>query len=227
MKKSLAFSLIAACAAFASAGEWPVAKTYEGENLRRVKMPVGGIGTGTISLDGSGGLVDWEIMNAPGKGSVPTRQSVQAAFVVRTEDGDGNVCARLLQGPLDTSLYEGAAGSSAPNHGYPRFRECVFKAAYPLAQVELEDGGMPVSARLEAMNPLVGGNAEKSGMPVAFMRWSVKNDTRAPLKVTLAAIIPNPAGGNLSQEKLYGGSLVGFVQRGTGDESAESDSSRG
>lgn len=31
-------------------------------------MPVGGIGTGTISLTGNGALQDWEIMSAPAKG---------------------------------------------------------------------------------------------------------------------------------------------------------------
>lgn len=33
---------------------WPVLKTYEGGFLRRVKMPIGGIGTGTVSLLGRG-----------------------------------------------------------------------------------------------------------------------------------------------------------------------------
>ena len=48
-------------AASAFAAEWPVVRTYEGEGLRRVKMPLGGIGTGTISLSGRGSLVDWEL----------------------------------------------------------------------------------------------------------------------------------------------------------------------
>ena len=34
-------------------------------------MPLGGIGTGTISLSGRGGLVDWEVRNRPDKGFTP------------------------------------------------------------------------------------------------------------------------------------------------------------
>jgi len=43
------------------AGDWPVLKVYEGDSLRRVKMPLGGVGTGTISLAGRGALVDWNV----------------------------------------------------------------------------------------------------------------------------------------------------------------------
>ena len=59
MKKMLIVWLAAAVSA--RSAEWPVLKTYEGEYLRRVKMPLGGIGTGTISLAGNGSLVHWEI----------------------------------------------------------------------------------------------------------------------------------------------------------------------
>lgn len=53
---------------FCQQTDWPVLKTYSGEYLKRIAMPVGGIGTGTISLTGNGALQDWEIMSAPAKG---------------------------------------------------------------------------------------------------------------------------------------------------------------
>ena len=162
--------------------DWPVLREYRGKNLRRIRMPLGGIGTGKVSLCGTGGLRSFEIRNAPEKDFTPCRESVCPAFVLRVEDASGVIAARLLEGPVDTSEYEGCFGCAAPNHGYPRFASAVFKAAYPLAQVELNDPSMPIRATLEAMNPLVKGDAEASGMPVALLRWRLVNIGSAALR---------------------------------------------
>lgn len=45
------------------AEDWPVLKHYDKDHLHKIAMPVGGIGTGTISLAGNGALKDWEIGN--------------------------------------------------------------------------------------------------------------------------------------------------------------------
>ena len=47
--------------------DWPVLKHYDKEHLFQIALPLGGIGTGTVSLGGRGELRDWEIMNVPGK----------------------------------------------------------------------------------------------------------------------------------------------------------------
>ena len=51
--------------------EWPVLNTYDQRHLLRAAMPIGGIGTGTISLGGRGDLRDWEVGNRPAKGFLP------------------------------------------------------------------------------------------------------------------------------------------------------------
>ena len=56
--------------------DWPVLKTYDQDHLRRIAMPVGGIGTGTISLSGYGAFQDWEIMSRPAKGYNPQMSGV-------------------------------------------------------------------------------------------------------------------------------------------------------
>ena len=48
----------------------------------------------------------------------------------------------------------GSSGSTASNHGLPRFSNCSFGAAYPFGQVRLSDPGVPVSVNIEALNPL-------------------------------------------------------------------------
>ena len=60
---------------------WPQLRTYTGRRLRRIALPLGGIGTGTVSFGGRGNLRDWEIVNRPAKGFHPGT----AFFAIRTE----------------------------------------------------------------------------------------------------------------------------------------------
>ena len=46
-------------------------REFRGEALRTIAFPLGGIGTGSISLGGRGELRDWEIFNRPDKGNSP------------------------------------------------------------------------------------------------------------------------------------------------------------
>ena len=46
-------------------------RTFRGRHLREIAFPLGGIGTGCISLGGRGELRDWEIFNRPNKGFAP------------------------------------------------------------------------------------------------------------------------------------------------------------
>ena len=43
--------------------DYPVLKHYDKDHLLNIALPLGGIGTGTVSLGGRGELRDWEIMN--------------------------------------------------------------------------------------------------------------------------------------------------------------------
>ena len=177
--------------------DWPVLRSFRGEHLRRVAMPIGGIGTGAVSLGGRGNLRDWEIVNRPAKGFVPnvpiTRNMTEprAFFAVRVQAQDQPPVTRLLEGDLDPVEYEGTLGSPAPHHGLPRFADASFHAAYPLAQVCLRDPDVPLDLRLEAFNPLIPGRADDSGLPVAVLRWVAANPTDVPVQVSVCAALAN------------------------------------
>ncbi|OGV83705.1 MAG: hypothetical protein A3K19_13810 [Lentisphaerae bacterium RIFOXYB12_FULL_65_16] len=186
-----------------STAAWPVLKRYDRNHLARIAMPLGGIGTGTVSLGGRGDLRDWEIMNRPAKGN----RGPAAFFTLFAKAQGGAATARLLEGPLELDEYEGGFGSKAANHGLPRFRDCSFEAAYPLGQVLLSDPGVPVSVRLHAFNPLVPTDTDASGIPCAILRYTLTNRTARRVTASVCATLANNLG-------------VGIVQGATGNRNA-------
>ncbi len=171
---------------------WPVLKSYSGDHLARVALPVGGIGTGTVSLTGWGGWRHWEVMNRPSKNFTPAGQGGAAPFFALRAARRGEApVARLLEGQLPVSEWEGDEGSPSRQAGLPRFHRCTFRAAYPLASVELADDAMPVSAVLQVFNPLIPGDSARSGLPVALVRVVLRNPSRAPVTASVAAVLPN------------------------------------
>jgi len=155
-------------------------------------MPIGGIGTGNISIGGNGQWKDVEIMNKPGMGFYGSASPKNApCFMVFTQNESGEKHAKVLMGPISPTEYIGSQGSVAPNHGLPRFASATFDAAYPFATVNLEDNGMPVSAKVKVFNPFIPGDAINSGIPIAVIRYEIKNKTNQPLTVAVAGSLDN------------------------------------
>ncbi|MBI5722710.1 MAG: hypothetical protein HZA50_02040 [Planctomycetes bacterium] len=169
---------------------WPVLKIYDQNHLRRIAMPLGGIGTGTVSLGGRGNLQDWELGNRPAKGFTPG----SGAFFALWTRADGQTKTRALEGLVPIGEFEGQSGCWAPNHGLPRFRSCKFAAAYPLAQVLLGDLDMPLDVRIEAFNPFIPPGADDSGIPVAVLRYVLVNKTGLPVQASVCGSMPNYIG---------------------------------
>ncbi|MBN1579349.1 MAG: hypothetical protein JXA89_01505 [Anaerolineae bacterium] len=165
---------------------WPVLKHYDQDHLARIALPLGGIGTGTVSLGGRGDLRDWEVINRPAKGFNPL-----VFFALYTGTADGQTTTRALEGPLEWFEYEGDFGSKAPNHGLPRFRQCRFSAAYPLGQVHLSDPDVPVDVRIEGFNPFIPGDPDRSGIPVAVLRYHLHNRTDQSLSASICGSLSN------------------------------------
>jgi len=165
-------------------------RVFEGASLKEVAFPLGGIGTGTVSLGGRGNLRDWEIFNRPGKG-VDLPFTFFSLFV--QEEGKAPL-VRVLEGPLTPPFtgQDGIPRASVP--GLPRMEKTRFIGEYPLARVELEDGRIPLQVTLEAFNPFIPLNAEESGIPAIVLRYRLKNLASRPVKVTVAGSILNPIG---------------------------------
>lgn len=169
--------------------DWPVVRTFDADHLDQVAMPLGGIGTGCVSLGGRGDLRDWEVMNRPAKGFRPQH----TFFAIRCA-GDGMTVARALEGPMEDVFRYGPHGSRGSNHGLPRFSSGRFEAAYPFGQVHLADDDLPVRVTIQAFNPLVPGDAEASGRPVAFLRYRVTNVATHSVQVSVVGSLQNFVG---------------------------------
>jgi uncharacterized protein (DUF608 family) len=183
-----------------STTEWPVLKTYSGKYINEVAMPLGGIGTGTVSIGGRGDLRDWEIMNRGALGYLPAFKFVPPTiangpfFALYFKEQNKEAAVKVLEGPVPIEEYYGDWGADAVNSGFPRFEETTFSVAYPLAQVNFKHKDVPVDVRLEAFNPLVMGNAEKSGIPVAVLRYVITNTTDKPIETSVVGMVPNYIG---------------------------------
>jgi non-lysosomal glucosylceramidase len=175
--------------------DWPVLKHYDQDHLLNIALPLGGIGTGTVSLGGRGELRDWEIMNKPGKGYSTTTVGNNAPFfAIYAKQEDKKAVTRALIGPLHPSEYQHYEGRPVNQHGFPRFANANFDATYPVGMVNLSDPTMPVKVKIIGFNPLVPGDADASGLPVAVLTYQVTNLTSKPIDVSISGSMRNFVG---------------------------------
>ncbi|MEO8766211.1 MAG: GH116 family glycosyl-hydrolase [Ginsengibacter sp.] len=185
--------------------EYPVLKHYDQDHLAKIAMGIGGIGTGTISIGGRGDLRYCEIMNRPGIED-PTSinkndlGSIAPVFCLYTRTGNGPSISKSLIGPLETYEYEHEIGTPVKNHGLPRFRHASFDAAYPFGQVHLSDENMPLDVTIKAFNPLVPGDADASGIPIAVLHFVLTNKTSKTVSASICGVMDNFIG--INGEKL-------------------------
>jgi uncharacterized protein (DUF608 family) len=166
-------------------------RTFTGRNLKMIAFPLGGIGTGTVSLGGRGQLRDWEIFNRPDKGN-----ELSYAFpAIWVKLGEGNPVARVLESRLQPPYEMTSSGLGSDNApGLPRLAEATFTGAYPFARIAFGDPQLPVEVRLEAFNPLVPLDVDASGWPMAILRYTIRNAASAAARVGIVWSIENPVG---------------------------------
>ncbi len=175
--------------------EWPVLKGYDEQHLYNISLPLGGIGTGTVGLGGRGELRDWMVMNRPAVGYAGILTGNDAPFFAIHIQGEGTAAStRGLLGPLHPAEYSSDEGRSVNHAGLPRFAHASFETAYPFGQVILSDERLPVLVRIKGFNPLIPGDADRSGIPVAVLVYEVVNLSDKPLDVSICGNMRNIVG---------------------------------
>src|SRR5579885_2170760 len=163
-------------------------RVFTGAALEMMCFPLGGIGAGSIGLGGRGQLRDWEIFNRADKGNSPA-YAFPSIWV--QESGKAPV-AHVLESRIEPP-YEGQDGLGSRNApGLSRLERAVFTGEFPRARIEFHDRTLPVEVSLEAGTPFIPLDADESGLPVAVLRYRVKNTGKAAASVSIAFSIENP-----------------------------------
>ncbi len=195
------------------------ARSFTGRQLAEIAFPLGGIGTGTVSLGGRGQLRDWEIFNRSAKGNMLP----YSFFAIWVQSGDEPPVARVLERQILPPYSGGQGVIRGQVTGLPRLAEAQFNGAYPFAQIEFQDDQLPVTVTLEAFNPLIPLDPDASGLPVAVLRYKVHNPNAYPVRVSIAGTVMNAIGcgasdapgaaddfGQNVNEYVYNGTLRGL-----------------
>jgi hypothetical protein len=144
-------------------------RTYRGQNLEYVLMPIGGIGTGTVWLDGQGKLSVWQIFNNDTEEPLP-----HVHFALRLDRE-----LYLLQTPSEQDV--------------PAIPVIAFEGGYPIARLHYDTRRLPVDVVLEAFNPFIPLDAFHSALPCAVFRWTVRNRSNRPVDLSLLFTLPQSA----------------------------------
>jgi Glycosyl-hydrolase family 116, catalytic region/beta-glucosidase 2, glycosyl-hydrolase family 116 N-term len=146
-----------------------------------VAFPLGGLGTGNVSLGADGSLRQWEIHNRINhRGDVP-----ETLFAIRTSCADPpDDQRRLLRArPRDAATvapaplvsdHEPASWPSRPR-GWEPVESTDFSATYPFARIEYHDASLPLGIALEAHTPFVPLDERASSLPVIEFRFTIAN----------------------------------------------------
>ena len=167
-----------------------------GRSLDEVAFPLGGVGTGSVSLGGWGQLRDWEVMNRPMKGFTIPR----SFFTLKVRFPSKPPVVKVLQGQVEGS-YAGdgfslthGSGRRDTGQGLPHFRIVNFTGAYPIATVALSDPDVPVEVTLEAFNPFIPLNDRDSSIPAAVFLYRVMNLSGENVSATIFGNLTNLVG---------------------------------
>ena len=164
-------------------------KKYSGKYTREIEMPVGGIDTGSISIDGGGRLVNWQIFNRPSLGSV----NGHSHFAVRAIKKGKIISAKALCGDKQDGFTGVGNGADARQMAaFSHFEKCDFLNRFPFGELRFQDSAFPGKVTLEAFNPLIPMDSENSSIPAAFFRVTFRNDTKDDLTYTAALSVKNP-----------------------------------
>ncbi|MGH2558150.1 MAG: GH116 family glycosyl-hydrolase [Thermomicrobiales bacterium] len=204
-------------------------KTYRGEELRAVAMPLGGIGTGSVAICGDGSLRQWQLQN-----QVNHMACLPHSFFAvwaRQHRPPNEPVARVLQ---SAALYDHDGPPPPPTSNdhvvpmphrrllqrLPGVAATEFTGGYPIAEVSYHDSALPLTVELEAFSPFAPLDSKHSGLPLVVFNLTVANPTERAMLASVAASVQNAVGWDSvapifdTKCQLYGGNVNSLIRAG-------------
>jgi non-lysosomal glucosylceramidase len=174
--------------------------SYSAEYRRYLAVPLGGIGTGTLALGGTGVLKQWQIHNQGNHlGHLP-----HSFFALRALSVEPplSVCRVLESPPPEPGENRTPNVNDDLDSPYGRVREnwfplvqsTVAEAQYPFVRIKYIDDALPADVSLEAFTPFVPLDADASSLPMVSFTFSVTNRLESRLICWLTASLLNAVG---------------------------------
>ncbi len=150
---------------------------YDGDLLRYIGMPIGGICCGHVYLSGDGRLWHWDIFNQP----------------IRT-NAEHYANPMEVESPIDLSFSLSIGSDEANERPLDRtgFRRVTFRGEYPIGRVSYRDDACPLEVELEAFSPFCPLEVDDSSLPLVVMRYTLTNRSSTQVEGTIGAGLSNP-----------------------------------
>jgi len=157
-------------------------RTFGGDRTTQIALPIGGIGAGSVCMNGYGGLQDFSIRTRPETTALPegfTANSAEAAFAVLHVKGEP-AATKLVEGPFppfkifDQGL-QGQGLRRGGFEGFPRFAKCTFQGEYPFGVARLSDPAVPLEVSVTGWNPFIPLDDKNSGIPCVLLEYELRN----------------------------------------------------
>ena len=169
---------------------WPSLRVYDRDHLARIALPLGGIGTGTVSLGGRGDLRDWEMMNRPGKGFVPVFAGAAPFFALYAQTWHGAGGVPRARRPGGRRPVRRQPWRPRPQPEPAAFPERVVRDGLSVRPCRAQlIPTFPLEVHLKAFNPLVPTDAEASSIPLAAITVELRNASTMPVSAAVCATL--------------------------------------
>ncbi|MGI6174427.1 MAG: GH116 family glycosyl-hydrolase [Christensenellales bacterium] len=154
--------------------------------MRYADFPIGGIGTGTVTLSAAGRLKDFQFFNRPS-----LDEKVPFTFFAMHTSWQGKTDTCAIEAPPAPDFYKGRGYHPKHTAGLPKFASSEMTVRYPFAEIAFADEAFPIKVSLRAFNPFIPMNEDDSGIPAALFRFTMTNTSDAPAEVLVASSMTN------------------------------------